>query len=187
MQSDRWIEKGAFRSETKSGSLPQSKKCLFDPIFFDRAIQSAHPFGNVGFVNRIRGSDCSIENVFEAHRISHHPRKHTIIPYISSDAGLTATILLLLLLLTATRRGTFCFPPASSAYRYAKAAVRVIDDPSATPLLQQVLLSSLWRLSTKPDAITATMKRMRAPRAPNERLARGKGATRTCLSTASSS
>ena len=37
------------------------------------------------------GSDCSIEKVFEAHRISHHPRKHTITPYNCSDAGLTAT------------------------------------------------------------------------------------------------
>ena len=36
------------------------------------------------------GSDSSIEKVFEAHRISRHPRKHTITPYNSSDAGLTA-------------------------------------------------------------------------------------------------
>ena len=42
MQSDRWIEKGAFRSEAKSGILTQSKKCLFDPNFFDRAILSAY-------------------------------------------------------------------------------------------------------------------------------------------------
>ena len=33
MQSDLWIEKGNFRSETKSGTLTQSKKCLFDPNF----------------------------------------------------------------------------------------------------------------------------------------------------------
>ena len=37
------------------------------------------------------GSDCSIEKLFEGHRISHHPTKHTITPYDSSDAGLTAT------------------------------------------------------------------------------------------------
>ena len=37
MQSDRWIENGDFRSKTKSCILTQSKKCLFDPIFFDRA------------------------------------------------------------------------------------------------------------------------------------------------------
>ena len=36
----------------------------------------------------MRGSDCPIEKVFEAHRISYHPTKHTITPY-SSDAGLT--------------------------------------------------------------------------------------------------
>ena len=55
------------------------------------------------------------------------------------------------------------------------AAVRATDD-LATPLLQ---LCSLWRLSTKSNVITATMKRMRAPRAPSERFARGKGATKT--------
>ena len=44
----------------------------------------------IDFFNGIHGSDCSIEKVFEAHRISHHPRKHTITPYNSSDAGLTA-------------------------------------------------------------------------------------------------
>ena len=38
----------------------------------------------------MHGSDCSIEKVFEAHRTSHHRRKHTITPYNSSDAGLTA-------------------------------------------------------------------------------------------------
>ena len=187
MQSDRWIEKGDFRSETKSGILTQSKKCLFDPKFFDRAIRSAHPVEIVDFFNGMRGSDCSLKKVFEAHRISHHPRIHTITLYDSSDASLAvAVLLLLLLLLTTTRRGTSCSPPASSAHRHPMAAVRVIDDLFATPLLQQ-LLCSLWRLSTKSNATTATMKRMRAPRAPNERFARGKGATKTCLSTASSS
>ena len=44
---------------------------------------------------------------------------------------------LLLLLLTTTRRGTSC-SPASSAYRHPMAAVRVIDDLFATPLLQQL-------------------------------------------------
>ena len=39
------------------------------------------------------------------------------------------------------------------------AAVGVIDDICATPLL---LLCSLWRLSTSPNATTATMKGMRA-------------------------
>ena len=174
MQSDRWIEKGGFRSETKSGIITQSKKCLFDPNFFDRAIRSAHRVEKVDFFNGMRGSDCSIKKVFEALRISHHPTKHTITPYNSSDAGLTATVLLLLLL-TTTRRGTSSSPPASSAYRYPMAAVRVIYDLFATPLL---LLCSLWRLSTKSNATTATIKWVRAPRAPNERFAHGKGTTK---------
>ena len=78
--------------------------------------------------------------------------------------------MLVLVLLTTTRRGTSC-SAASSAYRYPMAAVRVIDNLFATPLL--LLLCSLWRLSTKSNATTATMKRMRAPRAPNESFARG--------------
>ena len=125
MQSDRWTEKGDFRWETKSVVLKQSKKCLFDPIFFDRAIRSAHPVEKVDFFNGMRGSDCSIEKLFEAHGISHHFTKHTSTPYNSSDAGFTATVLLLLLQqqLTTTRRGTCCSPPASSAYRHPMAAV----------------------------------------------------------------
>ena len=135
-----------FRSKTKSCILTQSKKCLFDPNFFDRAIRSAHPIEKVDFFNGMRGSDGSIEKHFEAHRISHHPTKHTNTPYNSSDAGLTAIVLLLLLLLllpTTTPRATSCSPPASSAYRHPMAAVRVIDDLFATPLLQQLLLCSL--------------------------------------------
>ena len=63
MQSDRWIEKGDFRSETKSGILKQSKKCLFDPNFFDRAIRSAHPVETLDFFNGMRGPDCLIEEI----------------------------------------------------------------------------------------------------------------------------
>ena len=148
MQSDRWIEKGDFPSKTKSCNLTQSKKCLFDPNFFDRAIRSAHPVEKVDFFNGMPGSDCSIEKLFEAYRISHHPTQHTITPYNRSDAGLTATVLLLLLLLllTTTRRGASCSPSASSAYRHPMAAVRVIDDLLATPLLLLLLLllCSLW-------------------------------------------
>ena len=126
MQSDRWIEKGDFPSKTKSCNLTQSKKCLFDPNFFDRAIRSAHPVEKVDFFNGMRGSDYSIEKLFEAHCISHHSTKHTSTPYNSSDVGLTATVLLLLLLLlllTTIRRGTCCSPPASSTYRHPMAAV----------------------------------------------------------------
>ena len=89
-QSDRWIEKGDFRSKTKSCILTQSKKCLLDPNVFDRAIRSAHPVEKVDFFNGMRGSNRSLEKVFEAtHRITHHPR-NTITPYNGSDAGLTA-------------------------------------------------------------------------------------------------
>ena len=90
------------------------------------------------------GHSYAVEKVFEAHRISHHPTRHTITPYNSSDAGLTATMLLpllLLLLLTTTRRGTSCSPPASSAYRHPMAAVRVIDDLFAIPLLAAAVLA----------------------------------------------
>ena len=84
MQSDRWIEKGDFGSETKSGILSRSKKCLFDTHF---SIEQSDPTStfSTGCADRI-----SIEKVFEAHRISHHPTRYTITPYNSSDAGLTA-------------------------------------------------------------------------------------------------
>ena len=81
--------KGRF--QTKSSILTQSKRCLFNPNFFDRAIRSTHPVEKVDFFNGMHESDCPIETVFEAHRISHRPRKHTIAPYNSSVAGLTAT------------------------------------------------------------------------------------------------
>ena len=42
-----------------------------------------------------------------------------------------------------------------------------------------LLLWSPWRLYTKSNATTATTNRMKTPRAPNERFARGKGATKT--------
>ena len=70
VQSDRWIEKGDLRSKTKSCILTQSRKCLFDPSFFDRAIRSAHPVEKNDFFNGMHGSDCSIERVFEAHTAS---------------------------------------------------------------------------------------------------------------------
>ena len=178
MRSDGWIGKGNFRSETRSGFLMQSKKC-FSIEQSDPHIPLRKSTFSTGCAHRIARSKNFLKPT-----ASHNPTKHTITPYNSSDAGLTATVLLLLLLLTTTRRGTSCSPPTSSAYGHPMAAVRVIYDLFTTPLL---LLCSLWRLSTKSNATTATMKRMRAPRAPNERFACGKGATKTCLSTASSS
>ena len=76
MRSGRWIEKGDFRSKTKS--------CIY-------AVEKM-PFRSQNFrlSNPICASRRKIKS-FEAHRISHHPTKHTITPYNSSDAGLTAT------------------------------------------------------------------------------------------------
>ena len=72
-------------------SCAESKKRLFDSNTFDRAIRSTHPVEKVDFFNGMHGSDCSMENVLEARRISHHPRKHTVTTYNSFHAGLTAT------------------------------------------------------------------------------------------------
>ena len=191
--------KGRFPIANQFWAFLRSRRSDFSiPFFaieqFDPRIPSKKSTFSTGCVHRIARS----KKCLKAHRISHHPTKHTITPYNSSGAGLAATILLLLLLfpmllllllLTTTRRGTSCCPPASSAYRHPMAAKRVIDDFFATPLLLLLLLCSLWRLSTKSDATTATMKRIRTPPAPNERFDRGKGATKTCLNlnTASSS
>ena len=120
------------------------EKVPFRPRFCDRAIRCAHPVEKVDFFYGMRGSDYSIEKLFEAHRISHQPTKQTITPYNSSDAGLTATILLL----ATTRRGTSCNPPASSAYRHPMAAVRVIDYLFAPPLLQQSCCCPVLTLAT---------------------------------------
>ena len=64
-------------------------------------------------------------------------------------------------------RDRSCSPPASSAYRHPMAAVRVIDDLFATPLL---LRCALWRLQTKSNAATATMTQMRLPVRPTNAL-----------------
>ena len=188
MQSDRWIEKGGFRSETRSGILRQSKKFLFNPNLFDRAIGSAHPVEKVYFFNGMYGSDRLIENVLEAHRISHHPTRHTITPYNSSDAGLTATMLLLLLLLLlllnslGVARRVPRQPAARTVIRWQLCVLSTTFFlATRLLLLLLLLLCSLWRLSTKSNATTPTMKRMLAPRAPNERFARGKGGATTCV------
>ena len=84
--------KGAISDRRRKwGIFLRSRYTAFSvPIFFDRAIRSAHTVEKVDFFSGMRGSDCSIEKLFEAHRTSHHRRKHTITPYNSSDAGLTA-------------------------------------------------------------------------------------------------
>ena len=116
----------------------------------------------------------AVEKVFEAHRISHHPTNHTITPYNSYDAGLTAAAAA-----AAAHSGSawhILFSARQQRVPSSMAAVRDIDYLFATPLL---LLCSLWRLSTKFKSTTATMKRTRAPHAPNEHFACGKGATKT--------
>ena len=69
MESDRWIENGDFRSNTKSCIHTQWKKSLLDSNVFDRARSKT----------------------FLKPTATLTTRKHTITPYKSSDAGLTAT------------------------------------------------------------------------------------------------
>ena len=60
MRSDRWIEKGDFRSKTKSCILTQSKKCLFYPSFSieqsDPRIPSKKSTFSTGCADRISSS-----------------------------------------------------------------------------------------------------------------------------------
>ena len=76
--------KGRFRIGDQIGHSFAVEKVPFRYPFFDRAIRSHIPSKkstfSTGCADRI-----SIEKVFEAHRISHHPTKHTITPYNSSD------------------------------------------------------------------------------------------------------
>ena len=154
MQSDRWIEKGDFRMDIKSGILAQSKKCLFDRKRFPGPPHLSSPH--------------------KTHDHTLHQLRRWLGCYYAAVAVAAASAH------SDSSRGTSWSPPASSAYRHPMAAVvRVIDDLFATPLLQ-LLLCSLWRLSTNFNATTATMKRMMASSAPNERFAHGKGATKTC-------
>ena len=80
--------KGRFAIEDQIvHSHAVEKVPFFDPNFFDRTMRSAHPVKNVDFFNGMRGSDCSIEKLFQAHRISHHPTKHTITPYTPCNSS----------------------------------------------------------------------------------------------------
>ena len=88
MQSDRRIEKGDFRSKIKSCILTQSKKFLFD--FSIEQSDLRIPLKKTTFSTRCTERIARSKKLFEAHRISHHPTKHTITPYNSSDAGLSA-------------------------------------------------------------------------------------------------
>ena len=92
MQSDRWIEKDEFRSETKLGILTQSENRLFDPNVFDRAIRSAHPVQNVDVFDGMRGSDCSIAKMFFKPTTSLTSPKNTQSHPTLADARLTAIL-----------------------------------------------------------------------------------------------
>ena len=127
--------KRAISDRRPNRAFLRSRKSAFSIPTFSIEQPDPHIPSRSRLFNGMCGSDCSIEKLFEAHCISHQPTKHTITPYNSSDAGLTATVLLLL---TTTRHGTSRSLPASSAYCHPMAAVRVIDDLLATPLLQQL-------------------------------------------------
>ena len=83
--------KGRFPIEVQIVHSCAVEKVPFRSQFFRSSNPIRASRRKIDFFNGIHGSDCSIEKVFEAHRISHHPRKHTITPYNSSDAGLIAT------------------------------------------------------------------------------------------------
>ena len=86
------VSKRAISDRRPNRAFLRSRKSAFSiPIFSIEQSDPAHPVDKIDFFNGMHRSDCSIEKVFEAHRISHHPREHTITPYNSSDAGVTAT------------------------------------------------------------------------------------------------
>ena len=70
--------KGRFSIEDHIVHSYAVEKMSFRSKISDRAIRSAHPVEKLDFFNGMRGSDCSIKKVLEAHRISHHPTKHAI-------------------------------------------------------------------------------------------------------------
>ena len=104
MQSETWIEKAGFRSETKNGFLMQLKKRLFNPrfsiVFFNRNRQSKA----LEIFDPTRQSDSCIGDVESptAIRVSHThattTRRHTTTP------AMLAWLPSLLLLLSASQR-----------------------------------------------------------------------------------
>ena len=79
----------------------------------------------------MRGWDCSIKNLFEAH----YPTKHTITPYNSSDADLTATAA------AAAHSESAWHILFSARQQHPMTAVRVVNDLLATPLLAAAVLA----------------------------------------------
>ena len=83
-QSDVSVENGRFRLKPKSGFLKQSKKGLFDSIFFDRVFRLGNPVEKLDFFDWICQSKNSVEKVLHlflnpSHRPSHH-KTHTHTP-----------------------------------------------------------------------------------------------------------
>ena len=78
--SDRRPNRAFLTSRKRAFSIP-----IFSIERSDPRIPLKKSTLSTGCADRIARS-----KLFEAHRISHQPRKHTITPYNSSDAGLTA-------------------------------------------------------------------------------------------------
>ena len=78
--------KGRFPIEDQIVHSYAVEKLSFRSQYF----RSSNPIRVSRRKYQMHGSACSIDFFFEYYRISHHPRKHTITPYNSPDAGLTA-------------------------------------------------------------------------------------------------
>ena len=127
MESDRWIEKGDFRSETKSGFIMQSKKSLCNPKRFDRAIRSVNPVENstfsTGCADRIARSEKFLKPTASLSTPPPNTRSHHTTAYISSDAGLAATAAAAVGAHSESACTSFS-PPASTMYSLPMVAVR---------------------------------------------------------------
>ena len=180
MQSDRWIEKGVFRSKTKSCILTQSKKRPFDPNFFDRAIRSGHPVEKSTFSTGRADRIARSKKFFK-------PTASRTTPQNTRPQPTTVAMLAGLLLLLLLQRGTSC-SPTSSANRHSMAAVGVIDDLCVTPLLQQ-LAAAVLSLTTLVDVQRHNRDDEAdegSPRAKRTLCSRKRRDKDACLSTASS-
>ena len=93
MQIGSVDRKRAISDRRRNRAFLHSRKSVVSiPTFSIDQSDPRIPSQKPEFFNGMRGSDCSIRDVVEAHRTSHHPRKHTITPCNSSGAGLAATV-----------------------------------------------------------------------------------------------
>ena len=120
MQSDTWLEKVSFRSETKNGFHMQLEKRLFNPRFFDYVFQLDETLEKTKIFDPTRQSDSCLGNVRKFRRIlvrvspTHTTTRHTTRPQTTTSATL-AWLLSLLLLLDASQRDTSLFLRPSAA------------------------------------------------------------------------